>query len=362
MDDEAKAYFRKDERFRGYIVEKPLGAGGVGAVYLVRHEVLKTHYALKVLDPELVRTDPMFVSRFLREARLAARIRHPNLVTVHDCGHDGEKNLYYLIMDYVPGCSLRDRLAFGDPLPCEQAIDVVAQLSAALDAAQAFQVVHRDIKPENIMIQPDGRVKLVDLGIAKAQNLGDSLQTKTGRMFGTLAYISPEQARCSADVDTRADIYSLGVVFFEMLTKTNPYANGTPVEVMAKIMSDDELPDVRDIVSGLDPAVAILIRRMTVKDRARRLASFADVLRELAKLGVPVCPAASEPSKGELAPQPEVGMKTFLDGLNSDSHTGPVTAPRKGMKMPFLVVACVLTAAALILLVMMYISSAANRT
>ena len=181
VENEPVEMFKPGDRFRGYIVERLLGKGGLGSVYLVRHEMLDTLYALKVLDPAMVAANPEYVRRFLREARIATRIRHPNLVAVHDCGLDEARNAYYLVMDYVTGGDLRQALAFSGRLDFEQAIGIVAQVARALEAAQKYQVVHRDIKPENIMIQPDGVVKFVDLGIAKATDLGESLHTTTGQ-------------------------------------------------------------------------------------------------------------------------------------------------------------------------------------
>lgn len=321
--------FHSGENFRGYVIQRRIGKGASAAVYLVRHEVLDAFYALKVLDPSVVAVgDPSFLRRFLREARLATRIRHPNLVSVHDCGHDLEKDIYYLIMDYVPGSSLRNVLAFEGVVSVEYAASIVAQVASALDAAQALHVVHRDIKPENIMVQPDGCVKLVDLGIAKANGLGDSLSTNTDSTFGTLSYISPEQAQCSADVDARADVYSLGMVFFEMLTGKCPYAGKNPAHVLAQILSDDPVPDVRDFAHDVQPEVAVLIRRMTVKDRNRRIPSPKVVLDELGRLGLggDVVRLSCGPT---LAPRPVEGMKTLLDGLGktSEQSVDPLADP-----------------------------------
>ena len=158
-----------------------IGTGGMGTVYLVRHDVLDAYFALKVLSADMAARNAQFIPRFLREAKLCCRIKHPNLVAVHDCGLDEARNAYYLVMDYVTGGDLRQALAFSGRLDFEQAIGIVAQVARALEAAQKYQVVHRDIKPENIMIQPDGVVKFVDLGIAKATDLGESLHTTTGQ-------------------------------------------------------------------------------------------------------------------------------------------------------------------------------------
>lgn len=286
MSVERPELFAPGEAFRGYVVEKLLGRGGLGAVYLVRHAMLNSLFALKVLYPDVAKERESYVARFLREARLATRIRHPNLVAVHDCGFDETKGVYFLTMDYVLGGNLRQALAFSGKLSVEEATDVVAQVARALDAAQKFGVVHRDIKPENIMIQPDGLVKLVDLGIAKANDPGDAVKTTTDTVFGTPAYVSPEQALSPSDVDARADVYSLGIVLFEAIAGRVPYADENPARVIAAVMSPEPVPDVRTIRPEVPPAVAELIMRMVEKDRSRRISSAAALLDELSRRGL----------------------------------------------------------------------------
>ena len=310
------------ENFRGYVVERLLGKGGLGAVYLVRHEMLDTLYALKLLYPDVAKENPSYIKRFLREAKIATRIRHPNLVAVHDCGFDSVKGAYYLVMDYVTGGDLRQALAFSGKFEPEKAAEVAVQVARALDAAQKFNVVHRDIKPENIMLQQDGTVKLVDLGIAKASNLGESLKTTTDSVFGTPTYVSPEQALSAADVDARADIYSLGVVLFEMITGRTPYTGKTAPQVLAQVMSDDPMPDVRDFCPDVPPMLAVLIRRMCVKDRERRISSAAALLAEFAKLGYVPQGAAPEVSytptkESEVS---DAGLGIDLDKLPAEAN------------------------------------------
>jgi len=284
------------ESFRGYVVERLLGKGGLGAVYLVRHEILDTLYAMKVLYPEVAGQNPSYIKRFLREAKIATRIRHPNLVAVHDCGFDNVKGAYYLVMDYVTGGDLRQALAFSGKFEPDKALAIVAQVAQALDAAQKYNVVHRDIKPENIMLQPDGTVKLVDLGIAKASNVDESLKTTTDSIFGTPTYVSPEQALSAADVDARADIYSLGIVLFEMVAGRPPFVGKNAPQILAQVMSDDPVPDVRDFNPAIPPLFAATLRRMCVKDRDRRIATPAALLAEFAKLGYVAANKAAEVS------------------------------------------------------------------
>ena len=277
--------FKTGERFHGYVIERLLGNGGLGAVYLVRHELLDTIYALKVLFPEVAKENVSYVKRFLREAKIATRIRHPNLVAVHDCGYDEPRGLYYLVMDYVSGGDLRQAIAFAGRFDPDRAVEVVMQVASALEAAQKLNVVHRDIKPENIMIQPDGLVKLVDLGIAKADGIKDSLNTTTESVFGTPAYVAPEQAVDAAKVDTRADIYSLGVVLFEMIAGKPPFDGPNAPQILAQTLSDDPFPDIRDFNPQVKPLLAVLIRRMCVKEKERRIADPTTLLKEFEKLG-----------------------------------------------------------------------------
>lgn len=277
--------FRVGDRFRGYVVERLLGNGSLGAVYLVRHEVLDMIYALKALFPEVAKENADYVKRFLREAKIATRIRHPNLVAVHDCGYDESRELYYIVMDYVSGGDLRQALAFAGRFAPDRAVEVVLQVASALDAAQEYHVVHRDIKPENIMIQPDGTVKLVDLGIAKADDLRDSLCTEAESVFGTPAYVAPEQAVDASAVDVRADIYSLGVVLFEMIAGRVPYDGPNAPQILVQTLSTEPFPDIRDINPDVKPELAIIIRRMCVKERDRRIASPAALIEEFKKIG-----------------------------------------------------------------------------
>ena len=277
--------FHSGDKFRGYVVERLLGNGSLGAVYLVRHEVLDTVYALKALFPEVAKENEDYVKRFLREAKIATRIRHPNLVAVHDCGYDEARGLYYIVMDYVSGGDLRQALAFAGRFAPDRAVEVVLQVASALDAAQEYHVVHRDIKPENIMIQPDGTVKLVDLGIAKADGLRDSLCTEAESVFCTPAYVSPDQALDASAVDVRADIYSLGVVLFEMIAGRVPYEGPNAPQILVQTLSSDPFPDIRDMNPDVPPARAIVIRRMCVKECDRRIATPAALIAEFAKIG-----------------------------------------------------------------------------
>ena len=203
-----------------------LGQGGMGAVYKARQTKLDRLVAVKILPPEVAR-DPAFAERFMREARSLARLNHPHIVTVHDFGDvDG---IYYFTMEYVDGRNLRELLKAG-PLPSAQVLAILPQLCDALQYAHDEGLVHRDIKPENILLDRKGRVKIADFGLARLVGLTPTYLTLTGthEVMGTLLYMAPEQMKRTHTVDHRADIYSLGVVLYEMLTGELPLGRFAP--------------------------------------------------------------------------------------------------------------------------------------
>ena len=261
LGETPEAVLRPGESFHGYMIEKQIGKGGLGTIWLGRHQMLDTLFAIKVLDPDVAREKPEYVKRFVREAKLATRIRHPHLVAVHDAGYDDARGVYFLVMDYVRGDTLRSTIAFGGPQPEKEAVRIILQVADVLAAAQRFGMVHRDLKPENIMLTTEGAVKLLDLGIAKISGGIDSLKTTAKTVFGTPAYISPEQAADSSTVDTRADVYSL---------------------------------DVRTFNDKVSPKMSAVLSLMCAKKKEDRLASPKDVIDTFARLGY-VLPPPSEP-------------------------------------------------------------------
>lgn len=210
-----------NEALQGFEVLSLIGQGGMGAVYKAIHLRLDRVVAVKVLPAELESSDPAFGERFLREARSLAKLQHPNLVVVHDFGEvDG---LYFIVMEFVEGANLRQRLRDGSLKP-EQALEILPQICEGLRYAHAQGLVHRDIKPENILIGDDGRVRIADFGLARMVHPGatDLGLTATEQALGTPHYMAPEQLRDPDNVDHRADLFSLGVVFYEMLTGNLP--------------------------------------------------------------------------------------------------------------------------------------------
>jgi predicted Ser/Thr protein kinase len=214
------------ERFHQLEVFELLGQGGMGAVYKARQTALDRLVALKILPPEAGK-DPAFAERFTREARALAKLNHPTIITVFDFGQNGD--LYYFIMEFVDGANLRQliRTAYLKP---DLAVQIVPQICDALQFAHEEGIVHRDIKPENILLDRKGRVKVADFGIAKllGHNTGDYTLTGPWQVMGTMHYMAPEQMENPLGIDHRADIYSLGVVFYEMLTGQLPRGNFAP--------------------------------------------------------------------------------------------------------------------------------------
>lgn len=270
--------------FGKYRLERLLGHGGMASVWLARHTLLETPFAVKILDPAVAERDPRYVERFMREARLASRIHHPHLVGVYDVGKDPATGLYYLVMEYVPGGNVAQLLAKEGPLAEKTALDIVRQVAEALGQAERFGMVHRDIKPDNIMFDEQGEAKLSDLGIAKADLGDDPNLTQTAAVFGTPAYMSPEQATDAGKVDVRADIYSLGVVCYEMLSGHRPYAGKSITEILARVVDKAPPPDVRSIRPDVSQKTATLVRTMMDKECSRRPASVRDLLERLREL------------------------------------------------------------------------------
>jgi serine/threonine protein kinase len=261
-------------------IRELLGQGGMGVVYKARQVRLDRLVALKVLPPELGR-DPAFAERFAREARALARLTHPRIVAVHDFGQSG--GLFYLLMEFVDGVNLRGLLRQGRLKP-EEALRIVPQICEALQYAHEEGVVHRDIKPENILLDRRGNVKIADFGLAKLLGVvtPDSALTGSRQVIGTLRYMAPEQMEKPLAVDHRADIYSLGVVFYEMLTGELPLGRFAPPSKKVDV-------DVR-----LDQVVF----RALEKEPERRYQHISEVKTEVESLAVPPGHSATSSRKG----------------------------------------------------------------
>lgn len=264
--------------FRGYRILRKIAAGGMGAVYTVLQESLGRKLAAKILYEKLNR-DPTCIERLHREALAAARLDHPNIVGVYDVFED--QGRHFLIMEYVEGESLVATLRRKRKLELRQAVRVLMQTAAALQAAHEIGIIHRDIKPGNILIDPDGKAKVVDFGIVKITS-DDAHLTQTGFIVGTPHYISPEQA-LDGTADRRTDIYSLGATTYEMITGRRPFRGRSATEVIRRHIDDLLIPPNR-----IDPQIPVwlsdLVCKMMEKRPERRYQSCQELIDEIERL------------------------------------------------------------------------------
>ncbi len=270
-----------------YRIVSRLGEGGMGEVYLATDTRLERSVALKVL-PTAVAHDPMRMERFSLEAKAASALNHPNVAHIYEIGED--RGIHFLAMEYVEGQAL-DRRIGGSALPVAELAEIGAQIADALDAAHAKGIVHRDIKPANIIVTPRGAVKVLDFGLAKvAGPLGSELETQietralsaAGMLIGTVVYMSPEQA-LGRPVDHRTDLFSLGVVLYQMATGRLPFEGSNPSETIARILTESPPAIARfnyDVPEELDR----IVRKCLEKDRERRYQSAKDLMLDLKTL------------------------------------------------------------------------------
>jgi serine/threonine protein kinase len=256
-------------------IERKVGAGGMGAVYLAHHTGLNKPVAIKVLPAELA-SNGEFIGRFQREARLAARLEHPNVVQVYDVGE--EHGVHYITMQYIEGRSLDLILKEKKKFAVGEAVAVAKRVAVALAAAHKLGVVHRDIKPANILLSKDGLIKVADFGLAKDTDSNRTL-SGTGQIVGTPYYMSPEQAQ-GLTVDARSDLYSLGATLYHMITGRKPFEAATPISIVLKHVNEEPVPP-RQIDPTIPENVCLVIARLMKKKPDERPASAEALVREL---------------------------------------------------------------------------------
>ncbi|GHH52863.1 serine/threonine protein kinase [Lentzea cavernae] len=325
-----------------YRVDSVLARGGMSTVYRGRDTRLDRDVAIKVMDPHLT-ADPAFVARFEREARAAAQLHHPAVVSVHDQGVDGDQ--VYLVMELIDGGNLRDLLNQRGKLAPAVALSILGPVLSALGAAHRAGLVHRDVKPENVLIGPGGQVKVADFGLARA--IGENGVTSDSEILGTVAYLSPEQVE-TGSANARSDVYSAGIVLYEMLAGQAPYRGETAISVAYQHVNSD-VPSVPEIPLALDT----LVRKATRRDPVLRPANADMFLAELERVGtelgltpqpvpvpgsapendrtvimrpVPVAVGATPPSAAELT-RPVVPKPPLNSAAMTTVNTGPPTPP-----------------------------------
>ncbi|MFC0558654.1 Stk1 family PASTA domain-containing Ser/Thr kinase [Halalkalibacter alkalisediminis] len=253
-----------------YQVLETIGGGGMANVYKALDVILDRHVAVKVLQPQFS-DDEQFIKRFRREAQAATSLAHPNIVSIYDVGEEG--NTYYIVMEYVEGQTLKELIQSSGPIPVEDCIDYMEQMLAALEHSHANHIIHRDIKPHNILISREGVLKITDFGIARA--ISAATITHTNSVMGSVHYLSPEQAR-GGHVTYKSDIYSLGIVFYEMVTGVLPFSGDTAVSIAIKHLQND-VPSAKELIPTLPQSIENIIRKATVKDPTKRYGTVQEM-------------------------------------------------------------------------------------
>jgi serine/threonine-protein kinase len=257
-----------------YKVLKVIGGGGMANVYLARDMILDRDVAIKVLRLDFA-NDESFIKRFHREAQSATSIAHPNIVSIYDVGE--QEDIYYIVMEYVPGQTLKQYIQQQAPIPVEKAVDIMTQITSAIAHAHQFGIIHRDLKPQNILIDDDGTVKVTDFGIAIA--LSSTTITQTNSVLGSVHYLSPEQARGGL-ANKKSDIYSLGIVLFELLTGRVPFSGESAVSIALKHLQT-ETPSPKRWNPSIPQSVENVVLKATAKDSFYRYDSVEDMQQAL---------------------------------------------------------------------------------
>ena len=326
-------------RIGRYTIVETLGQGGMGKVYLARDPLISRNVALKVISirPDLSEEEAgQYRERFLREAQAAGALIHPNIVAVHDIGQDAASGSPYIVMEHVPGQDLKKVILSRAPLPAAEAVGIVAQIAAALDYAHKCGIVHRDVKPANVLITEQGRVKITDFGVAR---LPGSDLTRSDQFVGSPGFMSPEQLKGSP-VDGRADLFSLGVIFFQLLTGKAPFEGESVSEVLYRISSQPSEPPSEaqaDVSPDFDP----ILEKALAKDPADRYQTGQEMVGALRTVTREV--------DGTFGPETTPGHTGESDGAE-DGGAGPfVPSPwftlnsqwRLGALVAFLVLALI---------------------
>jgi serine/threonine protein kinase/tetratricopeptide (TPR) repeat protein len=315
-------------RLGPYEILSPLGAGGMGEVYRAKDTRLQREVAVKVL-PEATSQDPESLARFERETRAVAALSHPNILAIHDVGREGD--VRFAVLELLDGETLRHRLANG-PLVWREALAVSAAVAHGLAAAHAKGIVHRDLKPENIFLTADGRVKILDFGLARsfrASGGSDGSRTPTenamtaaGVILGTMAYLSPEQAR-GETVDGRSDVFSFGCVLYEMLTGRQAFQGSTTAELLVAILRDDP-PEPKELGVDCPPELLRVLLRCLRKSSAVRFQSASDLAFALESLGASAEESRLHSAPGRDRPRRSIAVLLFKDlaGDPANAHLG----------------------------------------
>lgn len=286
-----------------YELFERVGEGGMSVVYKAKDKLLNRFVAIKILKPEFI-NDHKFIDSFRRESQAAASLSHPNIVNIYDVGREG--NIHYIVMELIQGKTLSDYIKEQGPMPYPKVIALSKQIAAALAFAHKNHIIHRDVKPHNVMITPNGTAKITDFGIAKAVNAATIVDNTEG-IIGSVHYFSPEQAR-GGYVDEKSDIYSLGIVMYEMLTGRVPFDGDNPVNIALMHINGEMVPPSK-LVDGVPPALEHIILKCTDKYPVNRFALADELIEALNNL--------------EFV-STVVGDSVLVNGRNQNDRRGPI--------------------------------------
>jgi serine/threonine-protein kinase len=329
-----------------YQLQKLVAAGGMASIYLAMDLRLDRLVAVKIMHPHLA-SDEEFVARFIKEAKATASLNHPNVVSIQDQGwNEGGSPAVFIVMEYIDGSTLRDYIFERGALSIDETLRYITPIVSALSAAHAIGIIHRDIKPENILISKDGRVKIADFGLARGAQLGATMTVESSVVLGSVSYLSPEQVQRGIS-DARSDIYSLGIVLFEMLTGKKPYDGESPIQIAYKHVNE-RVPSVKSLKPDLPDSIDLLIAKATDPNPDKRFKDARELLNELRniqegidprkrqlslELDLPIPP--SRPQKRSKAPKGEIRigtqvierMKSMTQPLNASTTPTAALSP-----------------------------------
>ena len=286
-----------------YQLTRIVASGGMATIYAALDLRLDRHVAVKIMHPHLAQ-DEKFVERFIREAKAAASLSHPNIVAVLDQGwNQGGVPCVFIVMELIEGATLRDYLHEQGKLPVERALQIMIPVASALAAAHKLGIVHRDIKPENILISHEGRIKIADFGLARGALLGTTMTAESSVILGSVSYLSPEQVQRGV-ADARSDVYSFGIVLFELLTGEKPYQGEDPVQIAIRHVND-RVPKPSSLNPALSDEIDQLVLRATDINPDRRPKDCGELVTELRALSEKIDPRKKQLSlELDLPPAP----------------------------------------------------------
>ncbi|MBQ9016178.1 MAG: Stk1 family PASTA domain-containing Ser/Thr kinase [Firmicutes bacterium] len=327
-----------------YELLERIGEGGMSVVYKAKDKLLNRFVAIKILKPEFI-GDHKFIDSFRRESQAAASMSHPNIVNIYDVGKEG--NIHYIVMELIEGRALSDVIKEQGPMPYPQVISISKQIAAALSFAHKNHIIHRDVKPHNIMMTPNGTAKITDFGIAKAVNAATIVDSTDG-IIGSVHYFSPEQAR-GGYVDEKSDIYSLGIVMYEMLTGNVPFDGDNPVNI-ALMHINGEMTPPSEMASGIPPALEHIVMKCTDKYPVNRYASADELIEALNNLEFIGSVVGNSVLMGQQQPQRPSGPiaeTEYNDGTEYEAERPKKKKKKNGSKKPVILVICIVAALAI---------------